>query len=283
MKTIKLLILILILSFNSVVYGQFFQKRDASFDLTGALGVSAYYGDMVEKASFFKELLPVRLPSFCGSAGVAYNYNHHLSIRGDFSFMQIQGSDSKSLQADLRARNLSFKSKLWDLNASIEYSVIDIVTKRHKFTPYALIGIGLCHFNPYTTDRNGKKVFLQPLGTEGQGLSAYPDRTPYSTTVLQFPVGIGIKYVINEKLILAVEDNHRYVNSDYLDDLSGSSYPDKALLAAKDPGLPQLTYRGDELPGGAPYPTGVNAKRGSPNNKDSYDSWVIRIIYRIKH
>ena len=275
MKTIKLLILSLILSLTSVVYGQLFQQRDASFDLTGALGVASYYGDLVDKSPVFRQ------PSFCGSVGVAYNYNPHLSVRGDFSYMQIQGSDSKNSRAALKARNLSFKSNLWDLNASIEYNAIDI-TGEHKFTPYAFIGIGLCHFNPYTTDRNGKKVYLQPMGTEGQGLSAYPDRTPYSTTILQIPFGAGLKYVLSDKLILGFEFKYRYVDTDYLDDVSNSSYPDKAVLSAKNPSLPQLTYRGDELPGGAPYPA-PSLNRGNPNNRDAYYSVQFKIIYRIKH
>lgn len=277
MKLFRLLILSLFILAANAVHSQnyFLQSIKPSLDLNIGGGVSSYFGDLVQKNPYFRE------PSASFSAGIAYNLNPNLSFRGDFSYMQIQAHDSKNSRPDLIARNLSFKSNLWDVNALAEYNFLDM-TGNNKFSPYVFAGIGFCHFNPYTIDRNGNKVFLQPLGTEGQGLPAYPNRKLYSKTVIDFPLGGGIKFAVSENVTLGLEFFYRFANTDYLDDVSNFGYPDKAALAAKNPALPQLTYRGDELPGGAPYPN-PSLNRGNPNNKDSYYTGQIKIIYRLKN
>ena len=278
MKFIRCITLgsIIIISFSA--QAQFFDRVNPSMDLTLAAGVASYYGDLVQKSPIFRE------PSFAISAGMSYNHNPHLSLRADMSFLQIKGSDAKNSRPDLIARNLSFKSLVFDINTSIEYNVLDITGEEHKFTPYIFLGVGICHFDPYTKDRNGNKVMLQPLGTEGQGLDAYPDRTPYARTILQVPFGGGIKYAISDKISLGFEFKYRYVDTDYLDDVSNAGYPDRALLAAKNPALPFLTYRADQLPGGKAY-TSTNTlglSRGNPNNKDAYYTGQFKLIYKIK-
>lgn len=247
---------------------QFF---DPSFNVSLNAGVASYYGDLTESAKIFNQ------PSYSFSAGAVYNLNPHLALRADIGYSKVQAADSKNSRADLKARNLSFKSNILDGSLSVEYNILDIISA-HRFTPYVFGGIGFAHFNPYTTDRFGNKQFLQPLGTEGQGISAYPDRTPYARTVLMVPFGGGLKYAISDRFALGVEFKYHYLSTDYLDDVSHSGYPDKALLTAKNPTLPYLTYRGDELPGGAPYPA-PSLNRGNPNNKDVYYSTQLRLIY----
>jgi hypothetical protein len=275
MKTSRFLTLSLFLILNNSVFGQFFQSQNPGFDLTFAAGISSYYGDLVQDNPFFRE------PSYCLSAGIAYNHNPYLTFRANLSYLQIRAWDGNNKRADLIARNLNFKSNILDFDASVEYNIIDI-TADHKITPYLFVGFGGCHFNPYTTDRFGKKVYLQPMGTEGQGIAAYPDRKPYETTIFEWPFGLGLKYRVTDRIVLGFEFKYRYVNTDYLDDDSRGGYPDQSILAAKDPNLPLLTYRGDELPGGAPYPA-PTLNRGNPKNKDSYYSAQFKLIYHLQN
>ena len=254
-----------------------FAKSQADLEANVAVGIASYYGDLVQSNPFFRE------PSYAVSFGAAHYFSPHWSIRGDFSFLKVGAKDSKNKRADLKARNLSFKSGIWDFSVAGQYDVYDLTTGEHNFTPYAFLGVGFFHFNPYTTDRNGNKVYLKLKGTEGQGTAAYPDRKEYKTTQLQLPFGIGFKYAINERVVLGLEFKYRYIDTDYLDDVSMGGYPDLAVLAAKDPTLPGLTYRGDELPGGAPYPPkngGLN--RGNPDNSDSYYSVQAKFTWRFK-
>lgn len=250
-----------------------FAKSQSSVELTGSVGMASYYGDLVQGSPSFKQ------PSYAFGAGVVWNFTPHLAWVSDIGILQVKASDSKNKRADLIARNLSFKSNIWNINTVAQYNIRDI-TDGKMFTPYVFLGIGIFHFNPFTIDRNGKKQYLQPQGTEGQGLAAYPDRTPYKLTQLEMPFGLGFKFQVNEKISLGLEFRYHYIDTDYLDDVS-MAYPDKTILAAKDPNLPLLTYRGDELPGGASYPKGT-LSRGNPNNRDSYYTTQIKVAFRLK-
>lgn len=272
-KTLGLCLICAIAFKTSSAQSKYFEKQDPALSFTLGAGASGYYGDLVEKYKWF------RSPSYSVSAGLSYRYNRYFDGRVEFSALRVKGEDSKNKRADLRARNLNFTSNVWDLNVAIDYNLLGLDEHR-KFSPYLFFGIGICHFNPYTTDRSGNKVYLQPQGTEGQGLSAYPNREKYDRTVIELPFGAGIKYAINSKLTLGLEVKYRYIDTDYLDDVSNPTYPSKAVLAASNPNLPMLTYRGDELPGGAPYPTSGTAVRGNPNKRDSYYTAQFKIAYK---
>ncbi len=250
-----------------------FAKSQSSIELTAGAGIACYYGDLVEGSPKFNQ------PSYAFSSGIAWHLSPHWSWVSDISFLKVGASDSKNKRADLKARNLSFKTSIWDINTVAQFNIFDITTDR-IFTPYVFLGVGIFHFNPYTIDRNGKKTYLQLQGTEGQGLAAYPDRHPYKLTQVELPFGLGIKFKLSDKISLSGELRYHYIDTDYLDDVS-MAYPDKTILAAKDPNLPMLTYRGDELPGGASYPKGT-LSRGNPNNRDSYYTAQIKVGFRLK-
>ena len=274
MKILSILLTAMLMLTFSFSKGQYFQSENPTISAYFGGGAGSYFGDLVEKNKF------MRSPSYSFSGGFSYNHNQHFSLSLDFGLSQIKGSDSKNSRADLKARNLNFTSNIFEGNFIVDYNILAINESR-KFTPYVFLGVGFCHFNPYTTDRSGQKVFLQPMGTEGQGLSAYPDRKPYALTAAQLPFGGGIKYALSNRLLIQLEYKYRYVNSDFLDDVSNSGYPNLAILAAGNPKLPQLTYRGDELPGGAPYPNGNGLNRGNPNNNDNYYSLQFKIAYTL--
>jgi outer membrane protein OmpA-like peptidoglycan-associated protein len=143
----------------------------------------------------------------------------------------------------------------------------------HKFSPYIFAGIGAFHFNPRAYFGSGGTHKLRELGTEGQGLTGYPGL--YSTMAVEFPLGVGVKYKINNKITLQGEFNYRITGTDYLDDVS-TYYPDKARLDAKNPETSKFTYRGD----GA-YPKNPTLKRGDDSNKDGFYTTQLKIAYKL--
>ena len=265
MKSLRLRVLTLLLLISP------FAKSQSDFEVSAGVGIASYYGDLIQGSPLFQQ------PSFSFSLGAAHYFSPHWGIRADFSMQQVKASDSKNKRDDLKARNLSFKSNVWDFSIAGEYNLFDLTTDEKKFTPYAFLGVGFYHYNPYTTDRNGNKVYLRSKHTEGQGTTGYPDRKEYHKTQLQLPMGIGFKYALNENIVLALELKYRFLGNDYLDDVSQGSYPDFIFSS------PGLTYRGDELPGGAPYPPkGTGLNRGNPKNSDSYYSMQAKFTWRFK-
>ena len=60
-------------------------------------------------------------------------------------------------------------------------------------------------FNPYTMDAFNNKVYLQPFGTEGQGIPAYPEKKEYKLTQFALPFGGGIKMSLSDYIQVSIE------------------------------------------------------------------------------
>jgi len=128
-------------------------------------------------------------------------------------------------------------------------------------------------YNP-RTDYEGDWYDLQPLGTEGQGTTGYPDRTPYSLTQLAIPFGVGFKFSLSKNASLGIEYGIRKTFTDYLDDVS-TTYADTSGLKAENTRIAMLLSDRS----GRYYPEGYN--RGDENNKDWYTFLGVTLTFKI--
>jgi len=231
-------------------------------------GFSNYIGDLQSKAYTTQQ----SNGSF--GAGLQYDLTGHLSFLSNLTYGRISAADGYSSKADLKARNLNFESVIGEWNLLAEYNILDL--EKHKLTPYVFAGIAIFHFNPYAYDTTGKKVYLRPLSTEGEGLAQYPGRKPYVLTQFSIPFGGGIKFRISDRVVLAYEIGMRRTSTDYLDDVSSTYVSRTALLAARGPEAVEMAYRGNEVKGGAGYPPDGEV-RGNPKRKDWYYMSGLRV------
>lgn len=237
-----------------------FCQRPIHLTLFG--GFSNYQGDLQEKVFTIDQ----SNPAF--GAGLKYDLDDHWALRAGFMYGKVQASDSKNSKPDLRARNLSFATKIAEGNLLAEYTLFNM--EERVFSPFAFAGLAVYHFNPYAFDSAGNKIYLQPLSTEGEGLSQYPDRKPYKLTQLAIPFGLGIKLRITQNTVLAYEVSFRKLFTDHLDDVS-TNYVDRTVLAqARGAKAVEMAYRGGELKNGNPAYPAEGTKRGSPKYKDWY-------------
>ena len=233
-------------------------------------GLSNYNGDLLDKL-YHKKLTN----GFIGLT-VHYELQDQILLRGAYNFARVDGSDIYSEKEDLRLRNLHFESAISEFSIVGEYYLFNLYERR--FSPYGFVGLGIFHFDPYTYDSVGTKVFLKPLSTEGQGI--YPDKKPYSLWQPTIPFGGGVKFAISENLRIGFEIGIRKTFTDYLDDVS-TSYPDQNdLLAARGQTAVDFSYRSDEVPGGnAAFPTKAT-QRGGAEQKDMYYFTGLNIMFR---
>jgi hypothetical protein len=222
--------------------------------LTFKAGLANYHGDLQPKSVTFSQA------KFLGSVGLRYDISAHVAARTSFSLGSIQADDKKGTAA-MQARNLNFKTSLFDWELSGQYNIFSLNDK--WWTPYVFAGVSVFHYNPYTKTNTGAKTYLAPLSTEGEGFTA--GAKTYSLTQLSLPVGIGFDYALNEDIRLGLEFNYHILFTDYLDDVSGVYADQTALLHAKGQTAVDLAYRG----AGAYPPAG--SLRGNSNNKN--DSW----------
>lgn len=235
-------------------------------------GVSNYQGDLLPIPFTFRQ----SQPAF--NANIKYQLDNHFYIRAGIGAGSIQADDKKNRDY-LQPRNLNFHSSVAEVNAGIEYDVLNV--EKFRITPYFFTGIGIFHFNPYTLDENRQRVYLQPLSTEGQGLAEYPSRKPYRLTQPCIPLVFGIKYAPCINLQISYEFGFRKTFFDYLDDVSQYYIDYEVLLNRRGMQAVDVSYRGDELPSGDErYPL-EGTIRGNPNLMDWYYFTGVKICLRL--
>lgn len=239
-------------------------------------GISNYSGDLSEKRVDLRYTRPMV------GLMVKRDINRYLTLRAGFSFGMIAGADSTNKSIPLQARNLSFRSNVWEGQLGAEWNILDIDDR--GFTPYIFGGVALFSYYPWAEDAAGNKVALRRLSTEGQGLPQYPERgNQYSLHQVSIPFGAGFKYLFTDRWTVGVEIGLRPTFTDYLDDVSTGYVDQNTLLAERGQLAVDMAYRGDEVghkmtPGTYPLD---GAQRGSAKHKDWYSFTGITVMYRI--
>lgn len=238
------------------------------FHFSARFGLAGYMGDLAASRVNLSGSKPMV------SLGARYDVSEHLTARTYFSLTSLQ-ADDKNGTASMKMRNLNFKSKIFDWELTGQYNFFSLNDK--WWTPYVFAGIGIFRFNPYTENANGRKVFLQPLSTEGQGVRS--GMQPYKLTQINIPLGIGADYSLNEDMRIGLEVGYRKLFTDYLDDVS-TTYADQSnLLRAKGQTAVDYAWRGDEV-SGASYPA-EGIIRGGNKRNDGY--YYVALTYTIRY
>lgn len=222
-------------------------------------GQQAEFGPLAGGAIYYGDVTPDRLLKNFSlvrpSAGVywQYHFNDYLSLRANFIVAELEGHDKYSTSRYKNERNLSFMNTLYEGSVFFEYNWFGANFEGDRvFSPYAFIGAGAFKHNPRTYYQ-GQLYYLQPLGTEGQGLEGYAK--PYSLMQFVIPVGGGFKIIINETFNVSIEFGGRVTFTDYIDDIS-SRYPDLGDLQRERGSLAvALSYRTPEITGEGPFET----------------------------
>lgn len=258
---------LLILLFNPVAL-----LSQSRLHATAFGGFSNYQGDLQSKPFTFDQSHAVF------GLGLKYDVTPKLSVRTGFNYGSIAATDKKN-KPSLQPRNLSFHSKIIEGNLLAEYTIFDLDEK--MIAPYVFGGIGIFHFKPFAFDTLGNEISLQPLGTEGQGLSKYPSRKPYKLTQLALPFGGGIRFRITDDAVLGYEIGMRKLFTDYLDDVSTIYVDAIALVQTHGQKALEMSYRGGEVKDGDPSYPPEGYLRGGEKFKDWYYFTGLTLSIRI--
>jgi hypothetical protein len=230
-----------------------------------------------------------RSSSPCFNIHFSATYKDKIAVRFDAYTGLARAGDSvlKTRDPDPSgryARNLSFRSRIYELQLAAEihplFFALNSQDDPPALSPYVLTGISYFHFNPQAR-LYGRWHDLQPLRTEGQGFAEYKERQPYSLHQWAIPLGLGIRYETGPLLNIRLEIVHRFLFTDYLDDVS-TTYIDPAhFLHYLDPEpaalARQLYSRMDEIrQGSIPAP---GTQRGNRKNNDAYFSVLLKVGY----
>ena len=304
-KFVQKRILLLLLSFtilsNSFSQSFLFGNEKIKWEVGLNFGPSFFLGDLGgNSGKGTNDLKDVNLQFTKMMKGVfvtAYPKGW-LGVRLAADATYLEGSDDIITTTGInelyrKQRNLDFKTTVLEGYLALElYPTMMLRRDKEnepKLRPYALIGVGVFHFNPKgsLSDASGNKTWyeLHPLKLEGQGMAEYPDVKPYKLTQLNIPIGAGLKYFVSERINLSTELLYRKTFTDYVDDVS-AKYIDPAdfskYLSAADAAV--ATKLSDKVqpiifPGLTRFPTGN--QRGDTKNGDTYFSLVLKLGIRL--
>ena len=302
MKKWNLLLLLLLCA--GLCYAQK-DYKPYPFSVGVQLGTTHFLGDLGGASggnNFFKD---TDIESARMTFGLSFQYNlgAHLFGTLNLNYLKLSGND---IHAGVGAysgteiavddpqwyryyRHLNFRSPVWEVNLNMGVIPYNFIISKHVISPYITGGIGLFSFKPQGIGPYGQWwVDLKPLSTEGQGLI---DRNGeilskrYKLTQINIPLGVGIRWTINEQYAIGFEGNYRLTFTDYLDDVSGIYVDPQAFYYNMTPDqadLASLMARKSVLvdPGyvnGSITAPGMN--RGDPSNKDTYYTITMKFIY----
>jgi hypothetical protein len=241
------------------------------------IGAAHYFGDLNTRARLNRPKI---------AAGIFFrkNFGNYIAARIVANYAQLGYSDIYNTQNEfMLKRNLSFNTNVWELSLRGDFNFFRFLPgdPEFNFTPYVSLGLGVFSYDPYAY-LQGQKYFLRPLGTEGQGSSLYPDRKPYSSMAICFPVGVGIKYAFNERFNIGLEITHRFTTTDYLDDVS-KTYVDPAVFPPLPDGSPSPAFLLSDRSYELGTPIGIKGRqRGVETNKDQFVTAMIYFSFNLQ-
>jgi hypothetical protein len=243
------------------------------------LGANYYQGELAPSTHKFS----FSQGQIAWSAMVGTKLSDIFKVNAKFMTGKLVGRDSDSKNLSRKQRNLSFESPLYEFGINTEVNINHFLKGLNKYgiKIYYTAGISLFHFSPKAFKRNefGEVgiVDLQPLGTEGQGLSGFDDK--YSLTQINIPFGLGFRFHLFDNLEMGIEIVPRITFTDYIDDVSGSyvSYDD--LMAANRPVAAMISNRTGEYFGTGVVNLPTGSLRGNRNDNDWYSFTGVYLSY----
>ncbi len=239
------------------------QSQKNEFGITA--GGTYYMGDLNPNMHF-------AMSRIGGGAIYRRNINEHFAIRLNGLYGSVQANDA--VIGYNTERNLNFRSSIIEISAQTEINFLPFINggKDNPNSFYLLAGAGAFRFNP-KADVNGQWIELRPLGTEGQGSELYPDRQVYSKYSYVLIFGVGMKFVVSERMSVGIEWAMRRTGTDYLDDVS-TTYTDPSILSDAGSLLADRSENNSAT---------IGSYRGNPYTKDWYSFAGLTITYNIKN
>lgn len=227
-------------------------------------------------------------PLFTGGLRYRARQNHYINAMLTYGW--VSGDDKLTKEYFRNNRNLHFRSPIVELSAYYAIGIgkeqvgrrYRLGVKRSRMSRYLTInlypwaGISVFYFNPKAKDPIDEHWYpLQPMGTEGQGI--VKTRRPYSRVQFAIPYGIGFKYALDKRWLIAVEYGIRKTFTDYIDDVSTTYFDNTELKIRKGA---KAAYFANPSTGPASN-TAPGVQRGDPTDKDSYMFMTVTLNYKM--
>jgi len=255
---------------------QFLEANVLKGEFGVAVGAGHYFGDLNTRAN-------INRPKLAAALLYRKQFGKYIALRVQGTYARLGYSDIYSENEVQRTRNLSFNTDVFELGLMGDFNFFRFIPGEYnyRFTPYVSLGVSFFSFDPYAY-LNDEKIFLRPLGTEGQYSGLYPDRKPYNTMAMAFPIGVGVKYNLTPRVNLTFEIMHRFTRTDYLDDVSTTYAGSDAFPPLADGSPSPASLLQDRSYEVTTRPIGIAGRqRGISQQKDQWVTALIGLTFNL--
>jgi len=196
------------------------------YEIGGGIGVSSYTGDIIRIGD----------PQQLGLQGTFFgrrNFDNVWSFRGGLSFATLKAADAnRPIDAAHLNRDAFFSGSLLEVSGIMEYHFLDYLHpySEFRYSPYGFFGLGYMMFSG-----NGKTYLFDLTDLD------------YGTSSIVLPLGVGVKYKLNDQWILAMELGYRATMTDRIDKIDKNAVPHRKDPAFIDPSLNPYTMNGGNV------------------------------------
>ena len=221
----------------------------AQFSAAIGPGTASYSGDV--SGEKFRDIKPAL------NLELWYQFNRNLYLKTGTSIYQIGASDI------FEDRNRDFKSTNFELYTSLMLGG----DPSWRLMPFGYAGIGLTtNSTQYIMNSDQGEVFL-----DAKDLQTEAEDIPGATLI--FPMGIGLKYKLNDRFSIVADGGLRFTNSDLIDGVSTRSI-DVSTLSAEAINYFE-TIRPDGINGAE------TIGNGNPDKNDVYGMFSLKLLFNL--
>lgn len=249
-------------------------------------------------------------PTFMGGMFGRFTAHPMLAMRLGVNYGTLYATDAwnekkaktaTSVEADAfqrYLRNQDVKSNIWEGTFQLEFFLFRSNSESRaagrRWQPYLTAGVGVFHYKPFSTYINKstgaqKWVYVGDLHLEGEGFE-FEKATPTYAMKTKFwqmnvPVGLGLRFDINEKMSWGIEYLYRFTFTDRLDNVSGDyvsdEYLERYLSPEKAAVAKEMYDKSWAVQQGAKQKEWT--PRGNKENKDGYSTVSLMLIYKFNN
>ncbi|MDR0295112.1 MAG: DUF6089 family protein [Prevotellaceae bacterium] len=183
--------------FNAMAQDCFYERNVHEAGVI--FGATYYMGD------FNPNRTPFFYPSFYGGAMYRYNFQKYFALRGQAGYGYIRGSgeNMEGIPSDPIGNNWRFNRPWLFVDVLAEFNFLPYyaadIRKKQRFTPVLMIGIGGSYLS----------------GNHGDDYIPHSQRG--SSSLLDLPIGVGIKWCFIQRFTIGVDWMWRLTLYDQID------------------------------------------------------------------
>ncbi|HKZ67539.1 MAG TPA: DUF6089 family protein [Chitinophagaceae bacterium] len=205
------------------IYNAKAQANVAKFQFGISAGTFIYQGDLTPSSiGSYKTLRPAI------NIFAAKLFSSSFSLRANLAFGKLKGDDAKYDNPEYRQqRNFNFRSPVAEISGIAEWNILGRNYVSRGFSPYLFAGMG---YSFLKIKRDWSNLNTEYFGTESELITGLSTDAQHSLPkgLLVFPVGIGARYYLSDKIGISAETSYRFASTDYLDGFSKAANPAKS-------------------------------------------------------